>query len=349
MKKNITLRQEKILTILENQSLLSISQIIEMLNMDISIPTINRDLAKLVKIGFIRRIGKGRYTSYQISPTYHFHESIDTTRYFQVDPDKRKVFKQFNREIFILLDNEDLFSAKERSFLDELTNTYQAHLKEYSDTLYNKEFERLTIELSWKSAQIEGNTYDLLDTEKLLKYKIESNRNSKEEAIMLLNHKYAIDYLRSYPDLFYTVSVKDIEDVHALLTKDLGVARNIRSRLVGITGTQYRPPDNSFQIREFLESMCNLLNRKSNVFEKAILSILLISYIQPFEDGNKRTGRIVANGILMSGNKCPLSYRSVDVVDYKKAVLLFYEQNNIQAFKDIFITQYQFAVENYFL
>ncbi len=166
---------------------------------------------------------------------------------------------------------------------------------------------------------------------------------------MLLNHKYALDYLRLHPDLFQTIRVKDIEDIHSILTKDLGVARNIRSRLVGITGTQYRPPDNSFLIREYLESMSSLLNQKDNFFEKALLSTLLISYIQPFEDRNKRTGRIVGNGILMSGNNCPLSYRSVNVVNYKKAILLFYEQNNIHAFKEIFINQYQFAVENYFL
>ena len=148
---------------------------------------------------------------------------------------------------------------------------------------------------------------------------------------------------------FILLESKDIEDIHALLTKDLGVAKNIRSRLVGITGTQYRPPDNEFQIREYLEGTCQLINHRNDFFEKAILSTLLISYIQPFEDGNKRTGRIVGNGILMNGQKCPLSYRSVDTVDYKKAILLFYEQNNLRAFKEIFISQYQFAVENYFL
>lgn len=349
MKKKITLRQEKILTFLESYPLVSISELAEMLDLDVSIPSINRDLAKLVAAGIINRIGKGRYTTYRVSPTYHFHKIIDTRTYFQVELDERKVFKTFNTDIFKLLESEQVFSNAELEFLSELTNTYQSHLEDYPETLYNKEFERLTIELSWKSAQIEGNTYDLLDTEQLLKYKIESNRNTKEEAIMLLNHKYALDYLRANSDLFTLIRVKDIEDVHSILTKDLGVARNIRSRLVGITGTQYRPPDNSLQIRKYLENMSDLLNQKNSFFEKALLSTLLISYIQPFEDGNKRTGRIVGNGILMSGHKCPLSYRSVNVVDYKKAILLFYEQNNIHAFKEIFISQYQFAVENYFL
>ena len=74
----------------------------------------------------------------------------------------------------------------------------------------------------------------------------------------------------------------------------------------------------------------------------------MLSYIQPFSDGNKRVARIMANALLIAGNHCPVSFRTVDTVDYKKAMLLFYEQNNILAFKQIFINQFKFAVENYF-
>ena len=76
--------------------------------------------------------------------------------------------------------------------------------------------------------------------------------------------------------------------------------------------------------------------------------MVLISYIQPFEDGNKRTGRMISTAILISGIACPLSYRSVDSIDYKKSMLLFYEQNNLSAFKQIFMEQAEFGVKNYF-
>ena len=84
------------------------------------------------------------------------------------------------------------------------------------------------------------------------------------------------------------------------------------------------------------------------MFEKALLALLLISYIQPFTDGNKRTSRLVSNGILLAYGHCPLSFRTVDSMDYKKAMLVFYEQNNIVPFKEIFVSQYQFAVGEYF-
>lgn len=94
--------------------------------------------------------------------------------------------------------------------------------------------------------------------------------------------------------------------------------------------------------------MCATVNRKNNVFEKALLTLILISYIQPFMDGNKRTARIVSNAILMNYNCCPISFRTVDSVDYKKAMLLFYEQNNISRIKAIFRNQFEFAVNTYF-
>lgn len=94
--------------------------------------------------------------------------------------------------------------------------------------------------------------------------------------------------------------------------------------------------------------MRDLINSKANIFEKVLLVLVLISYIQPFMDGNKRTARIVSNAILMNNQHCPISFRTVDSIEHKKAMLLFYEQNNIYNFKKIFIEQFEFAVKTYF-
>ncbi|MCL2738317.1 MAG: Fic family protein, partial [Bacteroidales bacterium] len=135
---------------------------------------------------------------------------------------------------------------------------------------------------------------------------------------------------------------------HSILIKELGVEKNIRTRRVGITGTNYRPLDNEFQIREALQQTCDLINKCENIFEKALLALVLLLYIQAFSDGNKRVARITANALLIANKHCPISFRTVDAVNYKKAMLLFYEQNNISAFKQIFVNQFKFAVENYF-
>jgi Fic family protein len=229
-----------------------------------------------------------------------------------------------------------------------LLDKFRANTIQLTPEEFNKEFERLAIDLSWKSSQIEGNTYSLLETEHLLKEQQTASGKTKDEATMLLNHKETLDFILTHRDFVHPLSISRIEDIHSMLIKELNVGRNLRKRRVGISGTNYKPLDNEFQIREALQAMCDLVNLKSNLFEKALLTLVLISYIQPFEDGNKRTARIISNAILMNENCCPLSFRTVDSIDYKKAMLVFYEQNNIDPFKQIFIDQFEFAVNTYF-
>lgn len=93
---------------------------------------------------------------------------------------------------------------------------------------------------------------------------------------------------------------------------------------------------------------CHADDQAENTIEKALLAVLMISYIQPFEDGNKLTSRILGNAILLAEDFCPLSYRSVDEVEYKKGIILFYEQNNISYFKQLFLGQFRLAVSKYF-
>lgn len=190
--------------------------------------------------------------------------------------------------------------------------------------------------------------HTLLETERLLKGKETASGKTKEEAVMLLNHKDAIDFIIKNPDYVVPLSITKIEDIHSILVKELAIGRNLRKRRIGISGTNYRPLDNEYQIADSLSTMCELVNGKPNVFEKALMILVLISYIQPFMDGNKRTAQIISNAVLMNNLCCPISFRTVDSVEYKKATLLFYEQNNISSFKSIFIDQFEFAVNTYF-
>ncbi|MEQ1790172.1 MAG: Fic family protein [Rickettsiales bacterium] len=341
-------RQRDIIDIVSAQGNASISKIKVALRDDVSTPTLNRDMAALLGKNYLVKSGQGRSIAYSISPFYKIFAPLTTTNYFDKDPDARGAATSFNHDLLSILETTDILLPIEIKHLLTLKKEYQANITGFPPILYQKELERLTIELSWKSSQIEGNTYSLLETERLFLEKEEAEGKSHEDAVMLLNHKYALNYLLEHEDIAKKMSLKLIEEIHALLIKDLGVGRNIRSRTVGITGTAYKPLDNKFQIKEALERMCALINARENGFEKALLAVVLISYIQPFEDGNKRTGRMIGNALLIACGACPLSYRSVDSMDYKKAMLLFYEQNNLVAFKKMFIEQNEFSVKNYF-
>lgn len=339
----------EILQFLHYNPLSKRSDILPSLSKQISERTLMRMLSDCVAKGHIEVIGRGPATRYRLTPQAHITMELNLDTYFDKEVDERQVQESFNFGLINeILPQVDLFTQKELQQLNDAQKLFRWHLSEMSDIEYRKEMERLGIDLSWKSSQIEGNTYSLLETERLLKEKQTANGKTKEEAVMLLNHKDALDFILDMPDFLKDLTVARIVDIHSILTKELGVDRNIRHRRVGITGTKYTPLDNKFQIREALEDSTRLINSKSNIFEKALLALVLLSYIQAFTDGNKRTARIVSNGILIANGYCPISFRTVDSIDYKKAMLMFYEQNNIAAFKRIFIDQFLFAVKTYF-
>ena len=311
--------------------------------------TMKRLLSAAVKEGNIETAGRGPATKYKLTPQAHVTMPLDLATYFDKDIDEREVQESFNFDLIRdVLPKVEIFTKEELEVLNAAQMEFEKNTEGMTELEYRKEMERLGVDLSWKSSQIEGNTYSLLETERLLKDKQTASGKTKEEAVMLLNHKDALDFVLDVPDYLKELSVHRIEDIHSILTKELEVDRNIRHRRVGITGTNYRPLDNEFQIREALEDTCTLVNGKDNVFEKALLTLVLLSYIQAFVDGNKRTARITSNAILIANGYCPISFRTVDSIDYKKAMLMFYEQNNIAAFKKIFIEQFLFAVKTYF-
>jgi Fic family protein len=341
-------RKKQIINLLLEKPKTGIAEIIQQLPGDPPVSTVNRDLKSLVDSHLLLKTGQSRSTAYEVAPAYRLIYGSIGDSYFDKDPDERKGKKRLDPEIFSHLEKVEIFTDDERAQLDSLQQTFEERVRTLPEEIVRKERNRLSIELSWKSSQIEGNTYSLLETEVLLSENIPAEGKQKEEATMLLNHKKAMDYIYEHRVELTPLRTRAIEDIHSLLIADLGVSKNIRKRIVGITGTSYTPPDNEFQIREHLDRACEVINFRSSVFEKALLAVLFISYIQPFEDGNKRTGRITGNGILIDNGYCPLSYRSVKPVDYKKAMILFYEQNNLAAYKKLFIEQFAFAVNNYF-
>jgi Fic family protein len=342
MPKKSNKRQIDIIQFIKNNPNCTSLEILEGLKLEMSIVTLRRVLQELSASSLINALGELKSRKYEISNSYNIIGPIDVDQYFKKEIDERIIQNSFNHVLI-----KDTLRT-EFDFLINLQEKFTLNASKLSKSEYKNELERLAIDLSWKSSQIEGNTYSLLETERLLKDKETAAGKTKEEASMLLNHKEALDFIINQPDYIYPLKVSSIEDIHSILVKDLDITRNIRNRRVGISGTNYKPLDNEFQIKEALESMCDLINSRNNVFEKALLTLVLISYIQPFSDGNKRTARIISNAILINNHFCPISFRTIDSIEYKKAMLVFYEQTNISPFKKAFIGQFEFAVNTYF-
>ncbi len=342
-------KKNRILDFVKENPLLSSKEIHSGLNIDVGYATVKRILTKLISDKLISSVGNGKARKYVLSPSYELFYPIDVNVYFEKEIDERKIKDRYNFTLIRdVIGKVKLFSDEETHQLNQLQKQYRQNVNRLTKAEYSKELERLAIDLSWKSSQIEGNTYSLLETERLLKEKETAEGKTKDDAIMLLNHKEAIDFIFENTNYMTSVTIHKIENIHSLLVKDLGIDRNIRKRKVGISGTNYQPLDNEYQIKEALRDICKLVNHRESVFEKVFLALVLTSYIQPFSDGNKRTARIISNAILISNKYCPISFRTIDSIEYKKAMLIFYEQNNVTAIKDVFISQFEFAVKTYF-
>lgn len=346
----LTDRQKKILSFTSREIEVAISDILDFLNKDtltVSRFSIVRDLNVLLQNDFINKIGGGRGTRYSEKSKHSLHKYVDIDDYFNTSQDERILDSEsFEFDIFKKI--KDILTPENIQKIDNLNKLYIKNKKKISKTIQKLETERFTIELAWKSSQIEGNTYSLLDTEDLIKNKVEATGHKKEEAVMILNHKETLDFIHANISYFEKISIKKLQEIHRLIVNDLDINYNIRKSPVGITGTNYKPLDNEYQIKEVVETMIDTINKEPHPATKALSALALISYIQPFEDGNKRTARILANAILIAHNYCPLSYRTVKESEYKKAVLIFYESHNIEPLKRLFIEQFDFAVHNYF-
>ena len=345
----LTIKQQKILALFLKKGTAKSSEIhaeISKLGETVSLVTVKRALSKMVDVGVLSSVGSGRSASYYISSIGRIFADVDAHSYCSADPDKRYGLKKYNFDLLCSLP-ERIFSDNELLDLDSATAEYKKRTEQSPQAIQKKELERMIIELSWKSSKIEGNTYTLLDTEKLILENKEAEGHSKKEAQMILNHKDAFNYIHNNSDQFRTVTKKNLENLHAILAKDLGVGLGLREKPVGVVGSIYSPLDNIYQITESVEALGTAVSRMSTAYDKSLVALLGVGYIQPFEDGNKRTSRLMANALLLSHGLAPLSYRSVDENEYREAMLVFYELNSAMPFKKIFMSQYDFAARNY--
>ena len=199
----------------------SSKQIADALANEASLATIKRAINELVSSFYINVEGKARATKYFISPLF---APINLDEYYSKEIDEREVQTGYNFDLIPnVLNRVSLFTEQEMKMLSALQAQFTKNFASLSDEQKHKEMERLGIDLSWKSSQIEGNTYSLLETERLLKEKQTAAGKTKEEAIMLLNHKEALDFIVANPDYLEHLTISRIEDIHSLLIKDLGV------------------------------------------------------------------------------------------------------------------------------
>ena len=210
--------------------------------------------------------------------------------------------------------------------------------------------DRLLIDLSWNSSRLEGNTYSLLETQRLIEFGETVSGKDAAEAQMILNHKAAIEYIVETSEEEQITS-HEVCSIHALLSENLlgdpAASGRIRDRSVSIGGSTYIPLENPQVLREYFQLFLEKINRIEDPFEQSFFSIVHLSYLQAFEDVNKRTARLVANIPLVKQNLKPLSFTDVNKDAYVRALLAVYETNEISLLRDLYLWAYQRSSQRY--
>lgn len=217
-------------------------------------------------------------------------------------------------------------------------------------TYLRRILDRLLIDLAWNSSRLEGNTYSLLETQRLLELGESAEGKATLEAQMILNHKAAIEMLADPTEEIgfnrYTVC-----NLHALLSDNLlsdpAACGRLRTRPVGVSGTVFHPLEVPQRIEENFDLILAKTEAIEDPFEAAFFFMVQLPYLQAFEDVNKRVSRLAANIPMIRHNLCPLSFVDVETEDYVNALIGVYELQRIEYLRDVFVWAYTRSAQRY--
>ncbi len=313
--------------------------------------TVRRWLSELVEDGLVAKIGLKRGTKYQV---IRRAERLSGKNGGCFSSESKPIIEQVRRPIYqrepiAYVDGwldayqpnktfyipaylrQDLQQAGHRGTQEEPAGTY-AH------QIYN----RLLIDLSFNSSRLEGNTYSLLETQKLLLEGTGAENKLDEEKVMILNHKEAIRYLVDNASKL-EVTETTVRTLHYLLSDGLlepAECGNPRDHGVRIGGSTYMPFERKRELEPRLRRIAEKAKAIENAYEQSLFLLAHISYLQAFSDVNKRTARLSANIPLIKKNLVPHSFNDVERDDYNSALIAIYELQDIRPLLDVFAFSY---------
>ena len=304
--------------------------------------TVWRSLTRLVDAGQLQVGGNGRGTSYSLA-------GGAAVRAFLQTPYQRRPlvgYQQAFLDAYIPGKTFYLPEADRKQLLEAGTPARALP----AGTFARRILEQLLVDLSWASSRMEGNTYDLLQTDRLIKHGEAAQGKDREEALMILNHKEAIEYLvDNLADL--SLSRIDIFAIHELLSDELlsdpGMGGRLRVWPVEIGHSQYKPLDDHISIMEEFDILLQKAAAIEDPYEQSFFLLAHLPYLQAFADVNKRTSRIAANIPLLKADLAPMSFLSVNDRDYVHGLLGVYEMNNVSLLREVYVDGYLASAGRY--
>lgn len=349
----MSLRDNKLLILreLNNQSLpISLPDLLEKLN-GLKERSVRRWLDELIREGRVQKVGQKRATKYFV-----------ISKISEIKSEINSCFGSASLKAIDLI-KKPLYERNPVSYQEEWLNDYQPNVSFYlssefrtklhiagqrakdhdpAGTYARKIYTRLLIDLSYNSSRLEGCTYSLLDTERLILHGDSANGKLDEEKIMILNHKEAIRYLVDNASKL-EITYESICTLHYLLSDGLlesNEVGKIRQHGVRVGGSAYVPLENHKKLKMLLEKIAKRAALIQDSFEQSFFLLVHVSYLQAFADVNKRTARLASNIALIKENLVPLSFNDIKIDDYRSAKIAVYELQNILPLADIYMYSY---------
>jgi hypothetical protein len=342
---------------------LTAAQILHALPLAIPSRTLQFRLKRLVSEHRVIMEGTGRWARYRLEAPIYTVESPGEDYIVITLSDAAKAVSDYVRQPV----NARKPVGYDRRFLDRyrpnvsfyLSKKVRAHLaaigkaqagKQPAGTYVKHILNRLLIDLAWNSSRLEGNTYSLLDTQRLIEFGEVAEGRAQIEAQMIFNHKDAIEFLVNASDDIgfnrYTVF-----NLHAMLANNLladpTAAGNLRHIAAGIGRSVFHPLEVPQLIEEAFDQILATAAAITDPYEQAFFVMVQLPYLQPFDDVNKRVSRLAANIPLIQANAAPLSFADVPRQTYLEAMLGVYELNRVDLLRDLFVWAYERSATRY--
>lgn len=305
--------------------------------------TVWRTLRRLVDEGRLEVSGKGRATGYTIAGSAVVRAHLQTPYNRRPPVTYRKGFLDA-----YVPGKTYYLSEADRARLLEAGRPAGGPIA--AGTFARRILEQLLVDLSWASSRMEGNTYDILQTERLIRFGEEAAGKDRKEALMILNHKEAIQYVVDNLDDI-TLRRADLFAIHALLSDGLlgdpAMAGRLRVGAVGISHSSYKPLDDAVTIAEEFDILIAKAAEITDPFEQSFFLLVHIPYLQAFVDINKRTSRVASNVPLLKADLAPMSFLTMDDADYIDGLIGIYELNNVALLREVYIDSYLASAEKY--
>lgn len=196
--------------------------------------------------------------------------------------------------------------------------------------------EEFTVEYTYNSNAIEGNTLTLRETDLVLRG-LTIDQKPLKDHMEAVGHKEAFDFVTELVKEKCEINERVIKQIHYLVLADKKDDRGVYRRLpVRIMGAAHEPVQPYLIVPKMEELLRSYLASEEHIVTKLARFHIEFEGIHPFIDGNGRTGRLLVNLELMKAGYPPIDIKFTDRIAYYNAFDEYYVKHNLKAMESLF-------------